>query len=254
MNLQLLVDLHRPNQRLGPGGDDQSRQALALAGLDRPSPGLRVADLGCGTGASTLALAKALDATITAVDLFPEFLGELEARAKTENLHDRINTLTASMAELPFDPASFDLIWAEGSAYNIGFERSLQSWRPLLADGGLLAISELTWLTQGRPPELQAHWDSRYPEVDTAAAKIRMLEEHGYCPLGYFVLPERCWLDNYFEPLRARFQPFLEAHEHSEEAKAVVADEELEMSMYAKYQEFVGYGFYVARKTKTLKL
>ena len=78
--LQLLIDLHRDSPRQGPGGDDETRLALTLADL-RGASGLRVADIGCGTGASTLVLAAELDAQITAVDFAPEFLAELRGRA-----------------------------------------------------------------------------------------------------------------------------------------------------------------------------
>lgn len=54
--LDLLIDLHLPNPRQGPGGDAQSDLALRLTGLDPAAP-LTVADIGCGTGAATLALA-----------------------------------------------------------------------------------------------------------------------------------------------------------------------------------------------------
>ncbi len=63
----LLADLHRGQRRQGPGGDPETVRAIELAMLD-PSEPLRIADLGCGTGASTLQLARSLNARITAVD------------------------------------------------------------------------------------------------------------------------------------------------------------------------------------------
>lgn len=45
-------------------------RALELAGLARSRP-LKIADIGWGTGASTIVLANALDAQITAVDFLP---------------------------------------------------------------------------------------------------------------------------------------------------------------------------------------
>ena len=57
MNYDLLIDLHKGNKRQGPGGDEQTRLALDLSGLDRVKP-LLVADVGCGTGCSTLVLAE----------------------------------------------------------------------------------------------------------------------------------------------------------------------------------------------------
>ena len=42
---------------------------------------MRIADIGCGTGASTLVLAENLNAEIVAVDLHPKFLKVLTDRA-----------------------------------------------------------------------------------------------------------------------------------------------------------------------------
>jgi len=79
--LQLLIDLHKHANRQGPGGDAETERALDLAGLSRAAP-LKVADIGCGTGASALTLARMLNAEITAVDFLQAFLDELETRAR----------------------------------------------------------------------------------------------------------------------------------------------------------------------------
>ena len=109
-DLSLIVDLHREGQRQGPGGDDETRLATTLSGLSGRT-GLKIADIGCGTGASTLVLAQALDASVTAVDFLPDFLRDLEIAAERQNLTKRIETLAASMDALPFAEQSFDAIW-----------------------------------------------------------------------------------------------------------------------------------------------
>lgn len=247
-DLQLLIDLHKPNPRLGPGSDATTRLALELSGL-LPRHGLEVADLGCGTGASAISLAEQLDAHITAVDLFPEFLGELERRAEARGVKARITTLAASIDALPFEPESLDAIWSEGAIYNMGFEAGIVAWRPFLAPGGVLAVSEITWLTSERPAELEAHWEREYPEIDLASGKLAVLERHGFTPVGYFPLPEACWLENYYRPLRERFPPLLEQHAHSDAARACVEAEEREIALYERHRAHVSYGFYIARKT-----
>jgi cyclopropane fatty-acyl-phospholipid synthase-like methyltransferase len=98
--LQLLIDLHRSNPRQGPGGTAETDKAMMLAGLDR-SRFLTIADIGCGTGASTIQLARKLDAKITAVDLIPEFLEELQVRAHQDQVAPAITTLNCSMDALP---------------------------------------------------------------------------------------------------------------------------------------------------------
>src|SRR6056297_395661 len=246
-DFRLLIDLHAQGLRQGPGGDAETERALELARVDRAAP-LKIADIGCGTGASALLLARRLKARITAVDLLPDFLEVLQKRAASQGLADRISTLACSMDALPFGEEELDIIWSEGAIYNIGFEKGVADWWPHLKPGGLLVASEITWLTNARPGELQHHWDEEYPGIDVASARIRVLEKHGYSPAGYFVLPERCWLDEYYRPLQARFDDFLERHCNRADARAIVAAEQREIELYEKYKACVGYGMYIARK------
>jgi len=247
VQLQLLLDLHGSNARQGPGGDAQSRQAMALAGLDR-SQRLTIADIGCGTGAATILLAKELDANITAVDVLPGFLDELQRRARDHGVADRITTLNCPMEALPFADGAFDVIWSEGAVYNMGFKAGVSAWRRFLKPGGKLIVSEITWLSATRPPELQSHWEREYPEIDVASAKIRHLERHGYSPEGYFVLPVQCWVANYYRPMQRHFEGFLKRHGDSEGAKTVVDAERHEIALYERFHDHYGYGFYLAKR------
>ena len=164
---ELLIDLHRHANRQGPGGEEETRRALELAGLDRSRP-LKIADIGCGTGAASLLLARDLNAEITAVDFLPTFLDELQSKAQEHGVAERITTLECSMDALPFSPEEFDVIWSEGAVYNMGFEAGVSAWSRFLKPGGKLIVSEITWLSVTRPPELQSYWDSEYPEIDVA--------------------------------------------------------------------------------------
>lgn len=245
-DLDLLIDLHRDGPRQGPGSAAHTRSAMGLAGLDDTSP-LRIADLGCGTGASTLVLAEDLDADIVAVDLVPEFLEVLERTAERHGVADRITTSAESMDALPFADAEFDVLWSEGAVYSIGFEAGVTAWRRFLKPGGVLVVSELTWFTAERPAEIEDHWRAEYPEIDLASAKIGILERAGYAPLGYFTLPGDCWTDEYYAPLRARFTDFLARHPGNAAAATIVAAEEREIALYDRYGAYYGYGVYVAR-------
>jgi len=243
-----LIDLHKKGHRQGPGGDTETALALTLAMIDRNAP-LKLADIGCGTGASTLLLARLLSKShITAVDFLQDFLDVLNKEAVIAGVADRISTRACSMDELPFADEELDVIWSEGAIYNIGFEKGIKDWRRYLKTDGLLAASEITWITDSRPMEIQSHWDSEYPEIDVASAKIRILEKHGYSPIGYFVLPEHCWLEHYYLPMQSRFDDFLSRNGNSNEARAIVAAERHEIDLYERNRAHVGYGVYIARK------
>jgi len=245
--MQLLIDLHKSNSRQGPGRDAETKQAMALAGLDR-SRHLKIADIGCGTGASTVHLAKELDAEITAVDFLPEFLEELQARATDHGVADKIATLSCSMDALPFADQEFDVIWSEGAIYNMGFEAGVSAWRRFLKPGGKLIVSEITWLTAERPSELKSHWDAEYPEIDVASAKIGILEQHGYIPEGYFYLLTSCWIDNYYRPMQDGFDAFLERNGGSDQAREIIECEKAEIALYEKHRDHYSYGVYIAKK------
>ena len=247
-DLRLLVALHRDGPRQGPGSAAATRRALDLAGL-RGRSGLRIADVGCGTGATTLLLARDLDAHVTAVDRLPPFLAVLDAAAAAVGLSARITTLAADMSALPFADGSLDAIWSEGAVYNIGFARGVRAWRRFLRPGGVLAVSDLTWLTTERPAALTDHWMAEYPEVDTAGAKMGVLEQAGYTPTGYFPLVPSDWLEGYYRPLQARFPAFLDRHGASDAARAIVAAEDAERRLYEDHIAHVSYGFYIARRT-----
>ena len=220
---------------------------MELAGLDRSRP-LKIADIGCGTGVSTILLAKELETKITAVDFLPEFLEELQIRARSNGVAEQITTLNCSMDTLPFSDEEYDVIWSEGAIYNMGFEAGVAAWRRFLKPGGKLIVSEITWLRATRPAELQSYWDEEYPEVNVASAKIGILERHGYIPKAYFFLPPHCWLENYYRPMQDQFDAFLKRHGQSKQAKTIVDSEKHEITLYEKYCDYYSYGVYIAKK------
>jgi SAM-dependent methyltransferase len=247
-DLSLLIDMHKHQKRQGPGGEPETQKAMDLANLQNTVP-LRIADIGCGTGASTLQLAQSLDAEITAVDFLPEFIEMLQENAEAAGVSDKIKPLACSMEELPFDENEFDVLWSEGAIYNMGFEKGVREWRRFLKPGGILVVSEITWLTNSRSPELQQHWDGQYPEMAMASEKISVLESNGYMPIGYFVLPEHCWLENYYQPLQDGFPDFLARNDNSASATSLVEAEKEEIALYEAQKSCYGYGMYVARKS-----
>lgn len=245
--LALIIDLHKNSERQGPGSEQDTLNALDFMDLpgDRQ---LEIADIGCGSGGQTITLAMKLNAHITAVDLFPEFLQELNERSKKFNLADKISTLEKSMDELQFRSEEFDVIWSEGAIYNIGFDNGIRKWKYFLKPGGYMAISEITWLTHERPGEIEDFWMREYPEIDTAASKISILENHGFTLSGYFNLLPDSWIEQYYQPLEERFEVFLQRNDHSKLARKVVEDSRAEIALYLKYMDYYSYGFYIARK------
>lgn len=194
-----------------------------------------------------MALADELNAKVIAVDFLQPFLDTLIDRSRVRGVRDQIETLCCSIDALPFENQSLDVIWSEGAIYNIGFTEGLRTWKRYLKPGGWLVVSEITWLTAERPAELNEHWETEYHEIGLASQKLSILEQLGYIPEAYFVLPEDCWTNNYYKPMQDRFAAYLERNNQSEDARAVVAAEQVEIDLYQKYRSFFSYGMYVAR-------
>jgi len=245
--LELIIDLHKNSERQGPGSENDTLKALKFLDLSANQT-LKVADIGCGSGGQTITLAKNLKGQIIAVDLFSEFLNELNEKSQKLGLLDKIMTLEKSMDDLAFNKDEFDLIWSEGAIYNIGFENGIKKWKDYLKVGGYLAVSEITWLTQSRPKEIDEFWKSEYPEIDVASNKIKQLEDNGYSLVGYFYLSQNSWVENYYKPMEARFESFLKRNKHSALAQKVVEDNQTEIDLYQKFKDYFSYGFYIARK------
>lgn len=245
--MELLIDFHKDAERQGPGSNEDTLKALSFIDLERRNR-LKIADIGCGSGAQTISLAQNLNADITAVDLYPEFLEKLNDNSKKLGLQDKISTLEKSMDDLPFDKEEFDIIWSEGAIYIIGFKDGIKKWKNYLKKGGYIALSEITWTTNSRPTEIEEHWNNEYPQVDTASNKMRILEVNGFSPVGYFYLPESSWINSYYKPIEDRIDKFLKKYNNSELAKGIAEAEQNEISKYRTYKDFISYGFYIAKK------
>ncbi|BEH00265.1 class I SAM-dependent methyltransferase [Bacteroides sedimenti] len=246
--LKLIADFFQPLYRQGPGGRNETLKALSFLSPSCLSRELKIADIGCGTGAQTLVLAENTKGTITAIDFLPEMLDGLNARMKLHGFQDRVASLLVSMDNLPFNENELDLIWAEGSIFGIGFNRGITEWKKYLKTGGLIAVTEMSWLTINRSFEIEQYLTSCYSEVDLVSSKIRQMESAGYLPVANFVLPETCWTINYYKLVQGRFNSFLKEQRYSEEAKQFVGMMKEEIDYYEKYKAYYGYVFYIGKK------
>lgn len=112
------------------------------------SPGLRVLDVGCGTGTLTLALKRACPATeVTGVDIDPDALAVAEGKARAEALV--VTFLRGSATDLPVPAESFDRVCSSLLLHHLAADQRLKALREMgrvLKPGGSLLIAD--W---GRP-------------------------------------------------------------------------------------------------------
>jgi len=233
-DLTLLFELFENTPRQGPGSVETTRRALGL--LPDSLQVERVLDLGCGTGGSTIVLAEDTGAQVTAVDIHPPFLATLRARAEERGLIDRISTVAADMADATSLGAGFDLIWAEGSAYSIGFENALRRWRPLLRPAGCLVVTELVWFAAKPAERARAFFADEYPDMRDEATRIDQARSAGYELLGSFRLPADDW-HAYYAGLEAPLRDAISQHGELE----IFAATRLERAIYEACGDDYGY-------------
>lgn len=233
--------VHSGLPREGPGSDKSTSQAIALL---RPLPSNpRILDVGCGPGRQSLVLARQLGGLVTAIDIHQPYLDRLRRDADDQGL--AVETENLSMRALPFPPASFDLIWAEGSAYIIGLQESLRNWHPLLRAGGQAALTELTWLTPDPPAEAARFWAEAYPAMSTVEQNVHKIQSAGYHVRHHFALPESDWWEEYLRPLQARMERL-----RDDTALATVLEQtRREMDAVSRWGSTFGYVFYIFDRT-----
>lgn len=243
MSAEAFFTLYSGLPRYGPGSDACTREALRRLPALPPSP--RVVDLGCGTGRQTRVLAEALRTRVLAVDLHRPYLDQLEAEARARGLDGFIEVRQQDMGALEVPPASVDLLWSEGAIYHLGFGPGLRRWRPLLAPGGLAAITECSWLTDARPDGAARFWAEAYPPMGSIPDNRATAEAEGYEVLDTFTLPPAAWWDDYYTPLVQRLERLRPTADAA--LREVIAATEAELDLFRRHGDSYGYVFYLLR-------
>ncbi len=240
------MELHRGLPRQAPGSVESSERALRCVPLHpRPAAEFIVADMGCGPGAHSVFLAQALGARVLCLDLLPQMLHEAKERAVARGCAQRVLPLQADMAFPPLPDGVCDLIWSEGSIYNIGFDHGLRQWAGLLRPGGALVVSELCWLESRPPKKAAVFWEENYPAMRTLEENRQAIRQAGFRCIDHFVVPERDWWTEYYSPLERRMEGFARRHEKSEKARAVLSLEREEIELRRCAGKSYGYCFFI---------
>lgn len=238
--------------QLGPGDSEITRSLVERLRSDLPRAP-RVADFGCGVGASSLVLAQSLpEARILAVDMHEPFIERLKTEASNLGLADRINAAVGDMASPPpLDEiaGNFDLIWSESAIYNIGRGKAFATWLPLLNPDGWLVFSDIVWQYEStaRSGKVSTFWLNEYPDITTAAAVVNELETAGFKPLEPVLSDRKAW-SNYYEPLRERVRLLTKRDDQPQALNTVIAEIEREIEIYDAAENEVALTFFLARR------
>ena len=237
---------------LGPGDPEITRDiADKIRPLLPSAP--RVADFGCGVGASALVLAQILpDAHVLALDLHAPFISRLQSAAADQGLSDRIQAAIGDMAEPPCledNGCAFDLIWSESAIYSIGRSEAVKRWRPWLRPNGWLVFSDIVWQStpEKRSAEVSAFWTNEYPQITTADTVMAELSAAGFNALDPVFCARTAW-SNYYEPLRNRLDHLKQLQARTEALTHLMAELENEIAIYDRTGNDVAVAFFCAQR------
>jgi ubiquinone/menaquinone biosynthesis C-methylase UbiE len=245
MGNDISSELYRDLPPEGSGRLEYTRKAFQmLPKMERPN----ILDIGCGKGEPTIELANLSNGLVTGLDIDQPSLDELKKKAEELNLSGRIKTLKCSMFDMDLPDERFDVTWAEGSIWFLGFEKGLREWRRFIKPNGFLVVHEMCWLRPDPPLEMRDHWEKSYPGIRTIKENLDMIPGCGYIVIGHFPLPEDAWWDLYYGPLAERIQPLRKKYGDDPESLAVLDKEQKEIDLYRKYSKWYGSAFYIMEK------
>jgi ubiquinone/menaquinone biosynthesis C-methylase UbiE len=242
---ELLLEIHKDMPRQGSGRDEYTHKAFEMIPTIKQP---KILDIGCGPGVQTIKLAKLSDGEVIGIDIVDQFLDQLKESIEKENLQDRIKAVNQSMTEIKYPEESFDIIWAEGSIFIMGFEKGLAEWKKYIKPNGYLAVHEMAWIKDNPPKEIRAYWERVYPQIATMEDNLQIIKKCGYKILGYFPLPEDAWWDLYYTPLENRLKKMRIKFKDNTKGMEMVEEVQLEIDMFRKYSAWYGSVFFVMQK------
>jgi MPBQ/MSBQ methyltransferase len=162
---------------------------VELAQRAQLQPGQRLLDLGCGLGGSARYLAAEHGSVVTGVDLTQEYVEVARELSRLVGLQDRVSFHAANALALPFEDATFDVVWTEYAQMNIEDKHALYAEiGRVLAPGGRLVFHDLFQGASGAPI-FPVPWADD-PSISFLAkpAEVRAILEQ----LGFHILD---WVD-----------------------------------------------------------
>src|ERR671916_259101 len=117
---------------------------LELAHRADITSGTRALDVGGGLGGPARTLASEFGCTVEVLDITEEYCRAGEVLTARTGLGDLVSFRHGSALEMPYQDASFDVVWTQHSSMNIADkERLYKEIHRVLRPGGRLALHEI---------------------------------------------------------------------------------------------------------------
>jgi SAM-dependent methyltransferase len=153
------------------------------------------------------------------------------------------------MLEMDFDAQSFDIIWAEGALYFMGFQNGLRRCHELLKNPGYLAVTELAYLSPNPPAPLAQYLENEYPDIKDVHGNLELIRSENYQILSHFTLPKSSWLENYYRPMEKELSRLNKKYHNNQAALNQFEAMRYEIEIYKKYSDDYGYEFFIMQKS-----
>jgi len=186
-----------------------------------------ILDIGCGSGVPTIELAKLSDGEVIGIDINQSLLDQLNRKIEEDGFSNRVKTIKCSLFEMDFLDESFDIIWAEGSIWIIGFEKGLKEWRRLLKPNGFLVVHD---------------------EVKTVSNKLEKIPRCGYKLINQFSLPEDAHWTKYYQPIENRIKELYKKYKNNSEALKILKKCQNEIDMVKRNPKEHCSAFFILQK------
>ncbi len=169
--------------RSAPGQWLRGAVLLRLAPYLRP--GLRVLDLGCGTGEDAVWLARS-GCKVTAADASKAMLGQVRQKALSNGLAGRVDPVRLDLNAHPDLAGTYDLVLSNFGALNcvVALEPIGALLRKVVAPGGIVAFNVM-----GR----FCAWESLWYGLRGRRAAVRRWRGRTTAVIGHATIPIRYW-------------------------------------------------------------
>lgn len=138
-----------------------------------------------------------------------------------------MKAVKCSLFEIDFPDESFDIIWAEGSIWMIGFEKGLKELRRLLKPKGFLVVHD---------------------ETRTVSNSIEKISRYGYKLVNQFALQEDAHWTEYYRPLEIRITKLYKKYKNNSEALEILRRHQNDIDIVKRNPKEHSSAFYIMQK------
>jgi len=162
------------------GGESTTREFTAQLAL---SPGMKVLDIGCGTGGSAFYMARKYGVDVHGVDLATnmvaiaqDYRGEMEAEVK-----HRVQFYVEDATTMDYPENFYDVVYSRDTILHIeGKEELFGKFLRTLKPGGKLMISDYCCGDQDHSVEFKDYVSSRGYDLHTVEGYGKIIEKAGF--------------------------------------------------------------------------